>query len=59
MAGLNVFMGMGINYSAISCIYSNVTVPGLYRGAALPEEKITSFTEIIKFYFCAECGDQA
>lgn len=47
LAGLNVFIGMEINYSAISCIYSNATAVGLYRGTALPEEKITSLTGII------------
>lgn len=41
---------MEINYSAISCIYSNVTAIGLYGGIALPELKITSLTGIIMVY---------
>lgn len=45
-------MGMEINYSAVSCVYSAVTAVGLYRGTALPEGKITSLTGIIMLYFC-------
>lgn len=44
-------MGMEINYSAISCIYSNITAIGVYRGTTSLEGKITSLTGVIMLYF--------